>query len=113
MWACYPGWHPTDDLIVFSTRPWSELGTGPSNLYTLRPDGSNLTQITTFAKGETRAAQPSWTPDGQQLIFTAVEGDDFGDPTMAVVGLDGSGLTPATSSGAMFGTHARLRPTIG
>ena len=118
MWAWYPDWHPTEDLIVFSTRPWSELGTGPSNLYTLRPDGSNLTQITTFAKGETRAAQPSWTPDGQQLIFTAVEGDDvegddFGDPTMAVVGLDGSGLAPATSSGAIFGTHARLRPTIG
>jgi Tol biopolymer transport system component len=112
MWATYPDWHPTQDLVLFSTRPWTDLGTGPSNLFTARSDGSHLTQITHFAKGQTRATQPTFTPDGSHIMFTAVEGDDFGNPTMAVIALDGSGLTSATASGQMFGTHPRLRPTV-
>jgi Tol biopolymer transport system component len=110
MWANYPDWHPTEDLIVFSTRPWDALDDGPSNLYTVRPDGTGLTQVTDFAKGETRAVQPTWTPDGEQVIFTAVEGLGFGEPTMAIIDRDGTGLQSATSSGPMFGTHPRLRP---
>ena len=109
-WANYPDWNPKDDLIVFSTRQWTELDVGPSNLFTIRPDGSERTALTSFAKGETRAVQPTWTPDGSRIIFTAVEGEGFGQPTMAVINADGSGLTSATTSGPMFGTHPRLRP---
>jgi WD40-like Beta Propeller Repeat len=109
-WATYPDWHPSEDLIVFSTRPWTALDEGPSNLYTIRPDGSDVTQLTHFGAGETRAVQPTWTPDGGRIIFTAVEGKGFGDPTMATIQRDGTGLQPATSSGPMFGTHPRLRP---
>ncbi len=46
MWATYPDWHPTEDRIVFSTRPWTELPDGPSRLYTIRPDGTELTPLT-------------------------------------------------------------------
>jgi Tol biopolymer transport system component len=42
LWATYPDWHPTEDLIVFSTRPWTALDDGPSNLFTIRPDGSDV-----------------------------------------------------------------------
>jgi Tol biopolymer transport system component len=108
-WATYPDWNPKDDLIVFSTRQWSELETGPSNLYTIRPDGSEQTALTSFAKGETRAVQPTWTPDGTKIIFTAVEGEGFGNPTMAMIDRDGSDETSATPF-PMFGTHPRLRP---
>jgi Tol biopolymer transport system component len=110
LWATYPDWHPTEDLIVFSTRPWTALDDGPSNLFTIRPDGSDVTQLTQFGAGETRAVQPTWTPDGTRIIFTAVEGIGFGDPTMAIIQRDGSGIQSATSSGPMFGTHPRLRP---
>jgi Tol biopolymer transport system component len=110
-WATYPDWHPTQDLIVFSTRPWDDLDTGPSNLFTIRPDGSRLTEVTRFAEGESRAVQPTWTPDGRQIIFTKVEGTGFGSPTMATILPDGTGMTSATTSGPMFGTHPRLRPT--
>jgi Tol biopolymer transport system component len=112
LWAAYPDWHPTRDLVLFYTRPWTEFSTGPSNLYTARPDGSRRTQITHFTKGLTRATQPTFTPDGSHIIFTAVEGTGFGGPTMAEVALDGSGLTSATSSGPIFGTHPRLRPAV-
>ncbi|MBP7889954.1 MAG: PD40 domain-containing protein, partial [Ilumatobacteraceae bacterium] len=97
LWATYPDWHPTEDLIVFSTRPWSALDDGPSNLYTVRPDGSALTALTDFTTGQTRATQPTWTPDGTEIIFTAVEGTGFGEPTMAIVNRDGTALRSATS----------------
>ena len=109
-WATYPDWHPSQDLIVFSTRPWDDLDTGPSNLYTIRPDGSRLTEVTQFGEGESRAVQPTWTPDGRQIIFTKVEGTGFGSPTMMTILPDGTGMTSATASGPMFGTHPRLRP---
>ena len=116
LWATYPDWHPTQDLIVFSTRPWDPNATGPdftgpSNLYTIRPDGSGKTQLTHLGPNDRRAAQPTWSPDGRQIIFTLVEGAGFGHPTMATILPDGTGLTSATTSGPMFGTHPRLRPT--
>ena len=51
-----------------------------------------------------------WAPDGERVIFTTVEGTGFGNPTMATINADGTGLTHATASGPMFGTHPRLRP---
>jgi Tol biopolymer transport system component len=109
--ATYPDWHPTQDLIVFYTRVWPTLD-GPSNLYTAKPDGSQLTQVTRFIKGEPRATQPTFTPDGSRIIFTAVAGKDFGIPTMEEISLDGSGITSATASGPLYGTHPRLRPNV-
>jgi Tol biopolymer transport system component len=110
-WATYPDWHPTDDLIVYSTRPWTDLETGPSELFTMRSDGSQVKRITHFGAVGPRAVQPSWTPDGERIIFTSVEGTGFGEPTMATIRPDGTGLESATSSGPMFGTHPRLRPS--
>lgn len=55
VWATYPDWHPDGDLIVYSTRPWTDLETGPSNLFTIRPDGSEQTQVTHFGADGPRA----------------------------------------------------------
>jgi hypothetical protein len=111
MWATYPDWHPTEDRIVFSTRPWTELTDGPSRLYTIRPDGTELTALTS-ARETARAVQPSWTPDGTSVVFTRVFGTGFGDPAMATILADGTGLDPATGGHWLFGTHPRLRPTV-
>ncbi len=111
-WATYPDWHPKDDLIVYHTRPWTVaagLEPGPSNLYTIRPDGSEQTQVTHFGTDGPRAVQPTWTPDGKRIIFTSVEGTGYGNPTMATINADGTGLTSATASGPMFGIQPRLR----
>ncbi len=108
MWATYPDWHPTEDRIVFSTRPWTELDDGPSDLYTIRPDGSGLTALPT---DHDRRVQPTWTPDGKRIIFTSVEGTGFGHPTMATIDADGTGYQSATGASWLFGTHPRLRPT--
>ena len=113
LWATYPDWHPTKDLIVFSTRPWADLPEGPSNLYTIGPDGSAMTRITSFGdlgRADPRAVQPTWTPDGTRIIFTKVVGTGFGNPTMMTILPDGTGMASATASGEIFGTHPRLRP---
>jgi len=111
MCASYPDWHPTQDLILFSIDGCPKL-TGPFDLWTVRPDGSHLTQVTHYPKGPgTRAIQPTFTPDGTHIIFTTTEGDAISTATMDEVALDGSGLTSATSS-LLFGTHPRLRPNV-
>ena len=110
LWATYPDWHPTKDLIVFSTRPWTALDLGPSNLYTIGLDGSKMAPLTDFTAGQSRAVQPSWTPDGKGIIFTKVEGTGFGNPTMAVIDADGKGLRSAIGAVWHVGTHPRLRP---
>lgn len=110
LWATYPDWHPTEDLIVFSTRPWTTLDEGPSNLYSVRSDGTALTALTDFVRPSDRAVQPTWTPDGTAIIFTRVAGTGFGKPMMAMIDPDGSNLRSATGASWVFGTHPRLRP---
>ncbi len=75
MYATYPDWRPGSDEILFSTYDLGEFQSTdePSNLYTIKSDGSGLTALTTFGKAEQRATQPTWTPDGSRIIFTLVE----------------------------------------
>ena len=111
MFASYPDWHPSDDLIVFTTYDLGEYQATdePSNLYTIRPDGSDLRAVTTFGPADQRATQPTWTPDGARIMFTLVgQADGFDGPRqVATIAPDGSDqVIPGPE-----GTHARLRPT--
>jgi len=110
-WSTYPDWQPSADLIVFFNQP-VEAGEGAAtNLYLLRADGTHLRAVTSYALGEERPVQPTWTPDGRRIIFSLARAD-FSDPRMMTIGPDGVGLAPATASGPVFGTHARLRPPV-
>ena len=111
LWAYQPDWHPFDGLIVFADRPATDFETGPSNLYTIRPDGSGMTPLTRYTEPGDRASQPTWTPDGSAIIFTRVTGSAPGDPTMAMIDADGTNVRPATGGEWRLGTHPRLRPT--
>jgi Tol biopolymer transport system component len=107
-------WHPTDDLIVYCTNdvggdPQSDE---PSNLFTIRSDGSGLAQITDYGPGEDRASQPSWTSDGR-IIFTHITGPTDDRLTVAFVDADGANLetaVPASLVGPGNRPHPRLRP---
>ena len=110
LFGSYPDVRTSDGLIVFATYDLGEFqGTDePSNLYTVRPDGSGLTQLTDFGPGERRATQPSWTPDGERILFTLVEhAPGFDQPRRAAfVDASGDGLAILEPSA----THPRLRP---
>ncbi len=125
--AAYPDWNPTMELIVFSTY---DLGTRdgdgfadpspPSDLYTIKPDGTGLTQLTHNPQGATLirrgtasgplSCQPTWSPDGTSIILVQVDGIDWPGWTMATIRADGTGLAPAAGAQFLRGTHPRLRP---
>ena len=127
MFATYPDWNRTGDRIVFNTRDlvWRDTlrdQTGPSDLYTIRPDGSGLQQLTHNPHGTALLAhdsrsgplsgQPTWAPDGRSIYFVQIGGIAPSTFSMASIAADGTGLTAATSTGFSFvGTHPRLQPT--
>jgi TolB protein len=80
-----PDWSPFGDRIVFS----AEIG-GEPNLWTIRPDGMDLTNLT---KTEFRAGffSPSWSPDAGRIAFD--------DGSVSVIGADGTNETRLTGDG--------------
>jgi TolB protein len=116
IFAGYPDWSPTGDLIVFNTydQGYFEDSTEAANLYTIRPSGNALTQLTHFGKRDTRATQPTWTPDGKRVVFCNITYDPNGQfggwglRHIAFVGADGANTTVMNGQ---FATHPRLRPT--
>jgi Tol biopolymer transport system component len=127
MFAANPDWNPTKDLIVFSTYDLSARDglsfadpSPPSDLYTVRPDGTGMTQLTHNPNGTqlTRnntasgplSSQPTWSPDGRSIVFVQSVGTEWPGWTMATMNPDGTGLAPVAGSDFLRGTHPRLRP---
>jgi len=110
LFAAYADCRASDDRIVFSTYDLGEFqGTDePSDLYTMAADGSDLVQVTDFGPAGRRATQPTWTPDGQRILFTLVEqSPGFDRPRHAAfIAPDGTALVELTPEA----THPRLRP---
>jgi Tol biopolymer transport system component len=106
LFASYPDVRASDGLIVFTTHDLGEFKdpAPASNLYTIRPDGSGLTQLTDYGPGERRAGQPTWTPDGERILFTL--GGSGSPPVAAFIDEKGDGLTVLPP----IATHPRLRP---
>ena len=114
--GAYPDWSPDGKRIVFNTHELAQFqdSTEAANLYTVRPDGTGLTQVTHFDKNDTRATQPTWTPDGKRIIFTWVgcepncQDAQWGNRMIGFIDADGSDLSVLDGQPA---THPRLRPT--
>jgi len=82
-----PSWSPDGQLIVFSRF----AGSG-SALYTVRPDGSQLTKLT----NSPFAGDPQWSPDGQRIAYDGpdqiyVIDADGSDQKLLLSGTRGSG----------------------
>lgn len=69
-----PDWSPDGQWIVFSSYPLSEYNFVPvkSDLFRIRPDGTQLEQLTHFDSEQLRATIPRYTPNGKWILFTAV-----------------------------------------
>jgi len=112
--AGYPFWHPTDDLLVFRTNRFDSEArtlmdpTAPSDLYTIRPDGSKLTQITHNEVGGAIVRGPSWTPDGERIVFGKLE-DPNADEELRIIDVSGANEASATGDAVTIG-EGRWRP---
>ena len=110
-YGAYPDWSPDGSLIVFNTF---DLGafqdiTVQVNLFTIKPDGSDIQRLTDYGENDTRATQPRWAPDGAGIVYTQVQGAGFGTRTAAFLPIDGS-ESPWAESDPITATHPTLRP---
>jgi Tol biopolymer transport system component len=60
--ATFPG---SDGRIVFG----SDRSGGTHNIFTMKPDGSDLRQLTFLTAAEGAALIASWSPDGTRIVF--------------------------------------------
>jgi Tol biopolymer transport system component len=127
LFAAYPDWSWSNDTIVFSTYDLGRRDVGgfadpspPSDLYTVNPEGTGLTQLTHNPNGTTLirnktasgplSTQPTWSPDGTTIILVQVDGRTWPGWSMSELDADGSNPRPAIGGPLIVGTHPRLRP---
>jgi Tol biopolymer transport system component len=105
LFAGYPRWHPSDDLIAFASWDLDAFqGDEPSQLYTVASDGSSLVQVTDVdpASGR-RPGEASWSPDGERLIASigVVASGTVVDVRIAFVDIGTGEIDETDASGAM------------
>ena len=78
---------------------FSSGGLGGGDIYTVNPDGSELTNVTNGAAPAAR--MPSWSPDATQIVF-ASEGDNPGWSDLFTVDAAGGSVTNITNTPELF-----------
>jgi Tol biopolymer transport system component len=81
-----PDWSPDGTLIAFN----STAEPSPTqNIWTIKPDGTGVAQLTTYNEAGQATFHPSWSPDGTQILYSHNPSTDgWGD--FFVMNRDGS-----------------------
>lgn len=103
-----PDWSPDGEWIVFSTYPPIVVGWHrDADLWRIRPDGTDLQRLTRF-RGVLGATQPTYTPDGEWIVFTA---DRPGRRMLWAIPADG-GKRIVIADRERIHTHGRWQPEV-
>ncbi len=90
-------WSANSEWIAFSAKLKSEDEDSQPDIYVVRADGTDLTQLTDHVAAD---LQPVWSPDGSQIAFvsarTANEEKPF-NRDLFLVSVDGSDLQQVTT----------------
>jgi TolB protein len=96
--ATVSDWAPDGDHLLLTSEPHGDAGPG-GNLYSVRPDGTELQQLTHYAPAY-RVLPGSYSPDGKAIVFATNAGSTRGNAVMTI-NVDGGNPRPLTS-GAQF-----------
>jgi Tol biopolymer transport system component len=100
-----PDWAPDGSRILFRSKV--EVDDERSQYFTVRPDGTGLTQVTHFPFTKRRLFSASFSPDGEQIVFGKADSKGRGD--VWAMNSDGSDPHPVLTarpwdSGADWGS---------
>jgi Tol biopolymer transport system component len=101
--ATAPG---SDGRIAFASH---RSGPGTQNLYSIRPDGTGLTQLTFLTADQGNASEPAWSPDGKSIVFTRGSAD-FSTWQIWMMNADGSNLHPLVDDPGSRNFQASFSP---
>jgi TolB protein len=108
--AASPDWSPDGKAIIFN----SHFDAGPkqsANLYSMRPDGSGRTPLTHHHGGRTHSFRPSWSPDGNRIVFARFRARGKNARTdLYTANPDGTGLARITNLPKRFPMHPDWGP---
>jgi TolB protein len=68
-----PDWSPDGTTILFRSHPGNDPSGLGANLYTVRPDGTRLRQLTHLPSSD-RVLDGSYSPDGGSIVFATSNG---------------------------------------
>ena len=90
----FADWSPDGQMVAYHSRKKGGIWMVPSG-------GGAARQVVNFG------SQPSWTPDGEQMVFTSDAGGMAAQSILWIVHRDGSGRRQLTKLGAPRGGHSR------
>jgi Tol biopolymer transport system component len=101
----HPDWSPDGTRLAFDSDRTGAF----CDVFSMRPDGSDVTQLTDFGVGDC-AGQPNWSPDGGRITYSRDNGGpEAGIWTMAADGSDPRRVT-VVADNALFDASPRYSP---
>ena len=101
-----PDWSPDGSRIVVGSYPIRQgFAGGNAEVYSIRPDGTDLQQLTNLGVG---SGAPSWTADGAHIFFWGFQGFYLMDPDGGNAGPLNRQLIVANNG---YGFYGQLQPT--
>ena len=79
-------WSPDGSRILFSAPAFG--GKRTSNVFTIRPNGTGLRQLTHSSGHGIGNGADTWSPDGKQIVFVSDRGGSFRMYAMTAAGRD-------------------------
>lgn len=102
-----PDWSPDGTEIVFNA---SAEPSPTQNIWTIHPDGSGLTQLTTNDQVKQATFHPTWSPDGAHILFSHSPSEPDGSGDLFVMDADGANQHVLALT-ALHENHAQWGPS--